>query len=152
MRLFLFFTFKTQDIWCVAHSVICALGCSWKKIQTMGLRIYFFENPGVFHFFTLTLEIPDKTRLSPWIFHRFVLDPLEIPIPKTDPWNFHIIFSWSHFGYYILFLINPRNFHMLFLWYLWKFHILNLPSPPPPPPPPLPPFVYIYPGISHCRV
>ena len=56
-----------------------------KKIQTMGLRIYFFENPGVFHFFTLTLEIPDKIRLNPWIFHGIVLDPLEIPIPKTDP-------------------------------------------------------------------
>ena len=125
----MFFTFKTQDIWCVAHSVICVLGCFRKKIQTRFEDIL-FENPGVFHFFTLTLEIPDKTKPSPWIFHRIVLDPLEIPIQKTDPWNFHIIFSWPHFGNSILFLINPWKFYMLFLWYLWKFHILNLPPPP----------------------
>ena len=45
-----------------------------EKIQTGGFRIYFRENcPGIFHFFTLSLEIPDK---------------------KKDPWKFHIIFSW----------------------------------------------------------
>ena len=50
----------------------------------VGLRIYFCENsPGIFHFFTLPLEIPDKTKLNPWIFHKIVLDPLEIPRPKT---------------------------------------------------------------------
>ena len=32
--------------------------------QTGGLRIYFFENP-LSKFFTLPLEIPDKTRLDP---------------------------------------------------------------------------------------
>ena len=78
-----------------------------EKIQTRGeLRIYFFENyPGIFHFFTLPLEIPDKTKLSPWIFHKIVLEPLEIPRPKTKtpgnstlfflghPWKFHFIFN-----------------------------------------------------------
>ena len=29
-----------------------------------------------FIFFTLSLEIPDKTKLNPWIFHKIVLDPL----------------------------------------------------------------------------
>ena len=114
LRLFLFFTSKTKNIWCVAHSVICGSGCS-RKNPNGGLRIYFFENPGIFHFFTLPMEIPDKTKLSAWIFHRIVLDPLEIPRPKTDPWNFHIIFSWSPFGNSILLLINPWKFHMLFL-------------------------------------
>ena len=31
-----------------------------------GLRIYFFENPpGIFHFVTLPLEIPGKTKHNP---------------------------------------------------------------------------------------
>ena len=62
-------------------------GLFQKKIKMggwRGLRIYFCENsPGIFHFFTLPLEIPDKTKLNPWIFHKIVLDPLEIPRPKT---------------------------------------------------------------------
>ena len=54
--------------------------------QGGGLRIYFFDKPpGIFHFFTLPLEIPDKTKLNPWIFHKIVIDSLDI----------HIIFSWS---------------------------------------------------------
>ena len=47
--------------------------------------ILFDKPPGIFHFFTLPLEIPDKTKLNPWIFHKIVIDSLEI----------HIIFSWS---------------------------------------------------------
>ena len=112
----MFFTSKTQDIWCIAHSVICVLGYSKNKSKRGRLRIYFFEKrPGMFYLYTLPLEIPDKTKLSIWIFHRIVLDPLEIPRPKTqtDPWNFHIIFSWSPFGNSILFLINPWKFYML---------------------------------------
>ena len=47
-------------------------------------------------FFTLPLEIPDKTMLNSWIFCKIVLDSLEILRPKKkDPWKFHIIFSWS---------------------------------------------------------
>ena len=65
-----------------------------------------FENPpGIFHFFTLPQEIPDKKKLNPWIFHKIVLDPLEIPRPKTKtpgnstlfflghPWKFHFVFN-----------------------------------------------------------
>ena len=38
--------------------------------------IYFFENlPGIFHFFSLPLEIPDKTKLNSWLFQKIVLDP-----------------------------------------------------------------------------
>ena len=47
-----------------------------------GLRIYLFENtPGIFYFFTLPLEIPDKIKLNSWIFHKIVLKLLEIPRP-----------------------------------------------------------------------
>ena len=95
LRLFLFFTSKTQNIWCVTHSVICLLGYSRKNPNggggEVGLRIYFLEKPPeIFHFFTLPLEIADKKKLSPWIFYKIVLDPLEIPKPKTqtDPLEF----------------------------------------------------------------
>ena len=37
-----------------------------EKIKTVVLRIYFFEKlSGIFHFFTLPLKIPDKTKLNP---------------------------------------------------------------------------------------
>ena len=85
---------KTRQDWAIPE-----------KIKTGVMRIYFFEKlPGIFHFFTLPLKIPDKTKLNPWIFHKIVLDPLETPKPKTKtPEN-----STS-------FLINPWKFHMLFL-------------------------------------
>ena len=46
------------------------------------MDILFGKPPGSFHFFILPLEIPDKTELNPWILHKIVLDPLEIPSPK----------------------------------------------------------------------
>ena len=48
-------------------------------------------------FFTLSLEIPDKTKLNPWIFHKIVLDPLRrnSRVKNKDSWKFQIIFSWS---------------------------------------------------------
>ena len=77
-----------------------------QKIQTGGLMIYFYENPpGIFHFFTLPMEIPDKTKLNPSILHKLVLNHLEIPRPKTKssgnstlffinhPWKFHFVFN-----------------------------------------------------------
>ena len=37
-----------------------------RKIKTEGLRIYFFEKTlGIFHIFTLPLEIPDKKSSTP---------------------------------------------------------------------------------------
>ena len=87
-------------------------------IYPLKLRIYFFENPpGIFHFFTLPLEILDKTKLNPWIFHKIVLDPLEIPRPKNkDPWKFHIYFLVT-LGNSTSFLINP-----------WKSQIFENPG------------------------
>ena len=57
---------------------------------------YFLKTHGIFYFFTLPLEIPDKIKLHPWKFHKIALDPLEIPRPNhQDTWKFHICFSWS---------------------------------------------------------
>ena len=37
-----------------------------RKNPNRGLRIYFFGNPhGIFHFFTLPLKIPEKTKFKP---------------------------------------------------------------------------------------
>ena len=55
-------------------------------------------------FFTLPLEILDKTKLHPWIFHKIVLDPVDSwPKRKTPgnstlsflvhPWKFHFVFN-----------------------------------------------------------
>ena len=77
----------------------------------------------IFIFFTLPLEIADKTKLSPWIFHKIVLDPMEIP----------------HYS----FLVTPGN-STLFLINHWKFHMLSLYTLGYPPPPP----VWIFPGIA----
>ena len=58
----------------------------------------FCENsPGIFHFFTLTLEIPDKTKINPWIFHKIVSARSlgNAKAKNKDPCKFHIIFSWS---------------------------------------------------------
>ena len=57
----------------------------------------FLKNPLEFFIFILYM---------PWIFHKIVLDPLEIPRPKTEtpgnstwfflghPWKFHFVFNW----------------------------------------------------------
>ena len=69
-----------------------------------GLRTYFFETPpGIFHFFTLSLENPDQTKLLLWKFHKIVLDPLEIPRPKTK---------------------TPGNSTLFSLGHLWKFNFV----------------------------
>ena len=87
------------------HSIWLPLNSLWiidwaipeKKI-TGGLRAYFFENPLEFLIsLTLPLEIPDKTKLQLWKFHKILLDPLEIStrLNHQDSWIFHIIYSWS---------------------------------------------------------
>ena len=71
----------------------------------VGLKIFFCENsPGIFHFFTLPLEIPDKTKLNPWMFHKIVLDPLEISRPKTK----------IHGNSTLFFLGHPSKLHFVF--------------------------------------
>ena len=70
----------------------------------VGLRIYFCENsPGIFHFFTLPLEIPDKTKLNPLNIPQncIRIDPLEIPRPKTK----------THGNSTLFFLGHPWKFH-----------------------------------------
>ena len=132
IRIETLFVLYIQDTECLVRCPFCHLfiGLLQKKSKQewggWGLvargrgveDILFWSPPGIFHFFTLPLEIPDKTKLSPWTLHRIVLDPLKIPRPKTqtDRWNFHITFFWSPYGNSILFLINPWKFHMLFLW------------------------------------
>ena len=83
-------------------------------------------------FFTLPLEIPDKTKLQPWKFHKFLL-ATSLGNSKTknqNPWlEIPHYFFLVTLGNSTLFLINPWKFYMLFLWqfdwYSWKFHILN---------------------------
>ena len=92
-------------------------GLFQKEMKQGGLKIYFCENsPGIFHFFTLPLEILDKTKLNPWIF-SIVLDPLA--------WKFHgqkqrsmeipHYFFLFTLGNFTLFLMNSQKFHVLFL-------------------------------------
>ena len=66
---------------------------------------------GIFHFFTLPLEILEKTKLHPWKFHKILLDPLEVlrPKPKTS--------GNSTLHYFLVTLGNSTlfKFHLLFL-------------------------------------
>ena len=88
--------------------------------------------PVEFFIFFLSLEVPGKTKFSPCIFHKVVLDPLEIPQGQKQR-----LLEITHYFFLVTlgnsttFLINPWKFHSmwLFLWYPWKFHILNPSSP-----------------------
>ena len=97
-----------------------------------GLRTYFFEKTsGIFRFVTLSLEIPDKTKLHPWKFHKTVLHPLKIPRPKTK----------THGESTLFFLYHPWKCHFFLNWPLEFldsiFSIpLKVPCPQPHPPPP----------------
>ena len=54
-----------------------------KKIQTEAKDIPFFEkNSVVSRFVTLSLEIPEKSKLHPWTFHKIVSHHLEIKSQK----------------------------------------------------------------------
>ena len=101
----MFFTSKTQYLVRCPFCYLC-IGLFQKKSKRE-LRIHFFKTPPeIFHFFTLSLEIPDKTKLDTWIFHRIVLDPLEIPRPKNVPLDFTHYF---HPLEILLFLLTPGN-------------------------------------------
>ena len=75
------------------------IGLFQKKSKQRRLRIYLFENsPGIFHFFTLSLEIPDKARLNSWIFHKIVKNTKTPPGNSTSfflghPWKFRFVFD-----------------------------------------------------------
>ena len=78
-------------------------------------------------FFKTPLEFFNFSKYNPCIFHKIVLEPLEVPRPKTKvpgnsalfflghPWKFHFVFNWP--------LEIP---HAISLTYPWKFHILKL--------------------------
>ena len=66
------------------------------------LAILFWKSPGIIHFFTLPLEIPEKTKLHHWIFQKIVLDPLKFPqgqkpskTPLENSTYIFSAFSWS---------------------------------------------------------
>ena len=105
----------------------CLIQKKSKQKQFRGVvgDILFWKPPQIF--FTMTLEIPDKTKLNPWIIQKIVLDPLEIPRPqKQRPLEILHYFFLVTIGN-SSFLINPQKFHMLFLWYPWKSHISSTP-------------------------
>ena len=54
------------------------------------------RTPGIFHFFTLPLEIPDKTKVNPGIFLKIVQDSLEIPRAKTKNPGNSTLFCLGH--------------------------------------------------------
>ena len=74
-----------------------SLKYSSKKLSRTYIPFWTPPPPGIFHFFTLSLEIPDKIKLHPWKIHKIIFNTLEIQKPKSKtPWKFHIILSWSH--------------------------------------------------------
>ena len=86
------------------------MGYSRKKTKQGGGvvgDILFWTAPGIFHFFTLPLEISEKTKLHPWKFHKIVWHPLEIPRPKTK---------------------TTGNSSLFFLGHPWKFHFVLTPG------------------------
>ena len=111
------------------------MGYSWKKKHWWGRGGWghtFLKTPlEFFFFFSLPLDIPDKTKLHAWKFLKIVLDLLKILRPKTKTLEIPHYFFLATPGNSTSLLINPRKFHMLFLWYTRKFHILNPPSPSP---------------------
>ena len=96
------------------------MGYSRRSIKQAGLKTHVVvgKNRRNFNqFFTLALEIPDKTKSHPSKFHNVVLHNV------LHPWNsktknqnpcftqkFYLIMEFS-----LVFLINPWKFQMLFL-------------------------------------
>ena len=63
-----------------------------------------------FIFFTLPLEIPDKTMLNSWIFCKIVLDPWKFQGQKERPLEIPHYFFLVTLGNSTSFLIKPRKF------------------------------------------
>ena len=65
--------------------------------KTGGLRAKFFEPPlEYFIFFTLLLEIPEKTKLHPWKFHKIKLRLFSFWLKTPSRWKIPPRFSWVH--------------------------------------------------------
>ena len=84
------------------------MGYSRKNTNRGGWGYTLLKNSMEFFIFlTLPLEIPDKTKLNHWIFHKIVLDLLEISRPKTKTPGNSTLFFLLTLGNSISFLINP---------------------------------------------
>ena len=68
------------------------LGVNWlckfhlavpEKKKQGGLGHNFLKPPGMFRFFTLLLEVSDKTMFQPYKFYKIMLHPLEILRPQS---------------------------------------------------------------------
>ena len=113
------------------------------KNQTGGLRTYFIETPpGIFHFFILPMEIPEKTKLTPWKFHKFLLDPLEISRPKTKTLEIRLYVFLINLENSTSFLINPSR--TLKIPHAISLLPLEIPYA-------QPPFFFFFSGIAQCR-
>ena len=67
------------------HFSVLVLVYSTKIKKEWTKKYFFVKNPGIFRLVTLTLEIPDKSKLHPWKFHKIVLQTvLEIPTSKIS--------------------------------------------------------------------
>ena len=100
------------------------MGCSRIKPNRGVEDILFWNPPWNFSLLYFTSGNSRQNKVPPWIFHKIVLDPLEIPMPKTKTPGNSTLFLLATLGNSTLFLIKPWKFHMLFLWYPWKFHII----------------------------
>ena len=73
-------------------------------------RTYVFEKTsGIFRFFTLPLEISDKTKLHLWKLYEILINPLEILRPETKAPGNSTYFVLITPGNSTLLLINPWN-------------------------------------------
>ena len=105
-RILQFLSFKSVIALYIVITISLIIRLFQKKPKLGGSWGYTFlkSSPGILYFFTLTLKVPGKTKFNPWIFHKIVLDPLEIPRPKAKtPWNSTLVF-----------LGHPWKFHFVF--------------------------------------
>ena len=122
-------SFKICLVWqftvwkfCLSAALRCKQTLEWaipEKNQTgRGLRIYFSENcPGIFHSFTLPLELPDKTKLSSpsHIPHSVSQIRQKFQGQKQKPMEIPHYFFLVTLRNSTSFLIKPYKFHVLFL-------------------------------------
>ena len=78
------------DNWAIPERKTKQAGAEEGEVEDM-----FWKPSGISHIFTLSLEIPDKSKFHLWKFHKFVLGPSGNSKAKNQDlcWKFHIIFS-----------------------------------------------------------
>ena len=91
-------------------TIMKAIGLFQKKNQTGGVEDILEPPLRIFHFFTLPLEILDKTKLHPLEIQQIcVRSHGNSKTKNQDPWKFHIIFSWSPLEIPFCVLLAPGN-------------------------------------------